>query len=34
MHTEYEVRILNIDKNEIIEKLDKLNASFEWDALQ
>ena len=34
MHTEYEVRILNIDKNEIIEKLNKLNASFEWDALQ
>ena len=34
MHTEYEVRILNIDKEEVVEKLNKLNATFEWDELQ
>ena len=34
MNTEYEVRILNINKEEVIKKLENLNASFEWDALQ
>ncbi len=34
MHTEYEVRILNIDKEDIIKRLESVNASFEWDALQ
>lgn len=34
MHTEYEVRILEIDKEKIIKKLEKLNAEFQWDCLQ
>ena len=34
MHTEYEVRILNIDKEDIIKRLERVNANFEWDALQ
>jgi adenylate cyclase class 2 len=34
MHTEYEVRILEIDVSKLIEKLESLNASFEWDLLQ
>lgn len=34
MHTEYEVRVLEIDKDEIIKKLESLNATFEWDRIQ
>lgn len=34
MNIEYEVRILNINKEEIIKKLEKLNAEFKWDHLQ
>ncbi len=34
MHTEYEVRILNIDKENILKRLENVNATFEWDALQ
>jgi adenylate cyclase class 2 len=34
MHTEYEVRILEINIDEVKEKLKKLNAKFEWDLLQ
>ena len=34
MHIEYEVRILNIDKDKIIEKLNRLSAKKEWDLLQ
>ena len=33
MHTEYEVRALEIDVDEVKKKLDKL-AKFEWDHLQ
>ena len=34
MHTEYEVRILEINQDEVITKLDKLGAKKEWDLLQ
>ena len=34
MHTEYEVRILEIDKDEIIKRLEEKNAKFEWDRIQ
>ena len=34
MHTEYEVRILEIDKDKVIKKLEELNAKFEWDKIQ
>ncbi len=34
MHTEYEVRLLEIDKDQIIEKLEKLGAEFQWDLVQ
>lgn len=34
MHTEYEVRVLNIDKDKIIKKLEELHATFEWDNIQ
>ena len=34
MHTEYEVRILNIDVDEIKRRLDNIGAKFEWDRLQ
>lgn len=34
MHTEYEVRILEINQDEIIAKLEKLGAKKEWDLLQ
>ncbi len=34
MHTEYEVRILEIDVNEVIKKLESVGANFEWDRLQ
>ena len=34
MHTEYEVRILEIDPEDIKRRLEKANAKFEWDRLQ
>ena len=34
MHTEYEVRILEINQDEIMTKLEKLGAKKEWDLLQ
>lgn len=34
MHTEYEVRVLEIDKEEIIKRLEKLGAEFQWDYIQ
>lgn len=34
MHTEYEVRVLEIDENQIKNKLKELNAKFQWDYLQ
>ena len=34
MHTEYEVRILEIDKDKIIKKLKKIGAKFQWDQIQ
>jgi len=34
MHTEYEVRILEIDVKKVQEKLESLKATKEWDHLQ
>lgn len=34
MHIEYEVRILNVNKEEIKKKLEKLNAEFKWERIQ
>ncbi len=34
MHTEYEVRVLEIDTDEIIKKLEEVGAEFQWDHLQ
>ena len=34
MHTEYEVRILEIDVDNIKKKLEEIGATFEWDRLQ
>ena len=34
MHTEYEVRILEIDREAIEERLKKLHATFLWDRIQ
>lgn len=34
MHTEYEVRVLEIDVDGVIEKLESLNAEFQWDHVQ
>ena len=34
MHTEYEVRILEIDVDSIKKKLDEVGATFEWDRVQ
>lgn len=34
MHTEYEVRILEIDPKEMVEKLEKLHATLIFDAMQ
>ena len=34
MHTEYEVRVLGINKEEIIKKLESLGAEFQWDCIQ
>ena len=34
MHTEYEVRVLEIDVDKIKSTLDSIGAQFEWDLLQ
>ncbi len=34
MKTEYEVRVLNVDKEEIKKKLESLKAEFKWERLQ
>ena len=34
MHTEYEVRVLEIDSKKMIKKLEKLNANLVFDSLQ
>ncbi len=34
MHTEYEVRVLEIDKEKLIKKLEELGATFQWDHIQ
>lgn len=34
MHTEYEVRILEIDREQVIKKLEELGAEFQWDRIQ
>ena len=34
MHTEYEVRILEIDVDSIKKKLEEVGATLEWDRLQ
>lgn len=34
MHTEYEVRVLEIDKEKVIERLEELGAEFVWDRIQ
>ena len=34
MHTEYEVRVLEINPEEMIQRLEKLHAEFEWDRIQ
>lgn len=34
MHTEYEVRILDIDVDQVRKKLEDLSAIFEWDLIQ
>lgn len=34
MNIEYEVRILNVDKKNIQEKLESLGAEFKWERLQ
>ena len=34
MHTEYEVRILEVDVDRIIKRLEELHATKEWDSLQ
>ncbi len=31
LHTEYEVRILDINPEGVIQKLEELGASFQWD---
>ena len=34
MHTEYEVRVLEIDSTSIFSKLEEIGAELEWDLLQ
>ncbi len=34
MHTEYEVRVLEINPDEIIKKLEEVGAELQWDHLQ
>lgn len=34
METEYEVRILEIDVDDVLKRLEKIKATKEWDLLQ
>ena len=34
MHTEYEVRVLEINVEEIKKKLEDVGAEFQWDLIQ
>ena len=34
MHTEYEVRVLEIDRERLISRLEELGAEFCWDRIQ
>ena len=34
MHTEYEVRVLEINVDDVIERIKSIGAKFEWDLLQ
>ena len=34
MHTEYEVRILEIDPEDVKKRLEKVHAEFQWDHVQ
>ena len=34
MHTEYELRVLEVDKDKVIKKLKKIGAKFCWDQVQ
>ena len=34
MHTEYEVRVLEIDKENLVKRLKDLGAEFQWDYIQ
>ena len=34
MHTEYEVRVLNIDKEKVLARLEEVKAEFQWDEIQ
>ena len=34
MNTEYEVRVLEINHDEMVKKLESLNAEFKFEALQ
>ena len=34
MHTEYELRVLEVDKEDVIKKLEKVGAKFCWDQVQ
>lgn len=34
MHTEYEVRVLEIDRDEVVRRLEQLGAEFQWDYVQ
>lgn len=34
MHTEYEVRVLEINKDDVIKRLEKLGAKFQFDCVQ
>ena len=34
MHTEYEVRVLEIDVEKVKKKLEEVGATFEWDSYE
>ena len=34
MHTEYEVRILEVDVEKVKDRLEKLKAKMKWDQIQ
>ena len=34
MHTEYELRVLEVDKEDVIKTLKKIGAKFSWDQIQ